>query len=191
MNGQIRVFDEIHESDKLEEFIIRYMLMKRPWFELILRGKAKCVAVIDRAGATRAGAHEASIEVYRKVSGLNLLYTEKVIPISDQIRRFNKLLEVNGITGEPGIVIDTKCEGLLSELGGTLNRRIDPPQLRAYQWNLNAQGIMVGDVPRDRYNDAIKAITYAVCHQWGFATVENPRTLIRVIRRRDRRRRAA
>ena len=191
VNGQIRVFDEIHESDKLEEFIIRHMLMKRPWFERILTGKSSCIAVIDRAGATRAGAHEASIEVYRKVSGLNLLYTEAAIPISDQIRRFDKLLEVNGITGEPGIIIDTKCEGLLSELGGVLNRRVDPPSLRAYQWNLNAQGILVGDVPKDRYNDAIKALTYAVCHQWGFATASSPRRLIRVIRRRDRRRRAA
>lgn len=181
-DGQIRVFDEIHESDKPESFIIEQMIMKRYWW-----GKSPITAVIDRAGATRAGAHEASIEVYRKLAGMNLLYTEKAIPIQDQIRRFNQSLLVNGISGEPGLVIDTKCEGLLSELGGVLNRRVDPPQLRAYQWNLNAQGELVGDVPRDRYNDAIKALSYLMIHQWGYATAQSQRKSIPVIRRRRRR----
>ena len=181
----------IHESDKIEEVIIRHILMEKPWFQPILQRKANCISVIDRAGAARAGAQEASIEVYRKMAGLNLLYTEAAIPIPDQIRRFDSFLQVNGITGEPGMVIDTKCEGLLSELGGILNRRVDPPSLRAYQWNLNSQGELVGNVPRDRYNDAVKALSYALCHQFGFATASSPRRLIRVIRRRDRRRHAA
>ena len=191
VNGQLRVFDLIHESDKTEEFIIRHILMEKPWFQPILHRKANCISVIDRAGATRAGAHEASIEVYRKIAGLNLLYTEAAIPISDQIRRFDSFLQVNGITGEPGLVIDFKCEGLLAELGGVMDKRFDPPSLRAYQWNLNAQGELVGNVPRPRYNDAISALSYLMVHQWGFATASSPRRLIRVIRRRDRRRHAA
>src|SRR3990167_4565847 len=165
--------------------------MKRSWFALIQQGKANVISVIDRAGATRAGAHEASVEVYRKIAGLNLLYTEAAIPISDQIRRFDSFLQVNGIPGEPGLVIDVKCEGLLAELGGVMDKRFDPPSLRAYQWNLNAQGELVGNVPRPRYNDAISALSYLMVHQWGFATASSPRRLIRVIRRRDRRRHAA
>ena len=186
VNGQLRVFDLIHESDKTEEFIIEHILKKKPWW-----GKGNFIGVIDRAGAARAGAHEASIEVYRKIAGLNLLYTEAAIPIPDQIRRFDSFLQVNGITGEPGLVIDFKCEGLLAELGGVMDRRFDPPQLRAYQWNLSSQGELVGNVPRDRYNDAIKALSYLMIQQWGYATASSPRRLIRVIRRRDRRRRAA
>ena len=182
VQSQLRVFDLIHESDKLEPFIIEHILLKKPWW-----GKGDIVGIIDRAGATRAGAHEASIDVYRKMAGLNLLYTEAAIPIADQIRRFDSFLQVNGITGEPGMIIDTMCEGLLSELGGVLNRRVDPPQLRAYQWNLNAQGELVGNVPRDRYNDSIKALSYLMIHQWGFATAQSQRKSIRVIRRRRER----
>src|SRR3990167_5152199 len=161
--------------------------MKRSWFALIQQGKANVISVIDRAGATRAGAHEASVEVYRKIAGLNLLYTEAAIPISDQIRRFDSFLQVNGVTGEPGLIIDSKCEGLLAELGGVMDRRFDPPQLRAYQWNLNAQGELVGNVPRSRYNDAISALSYLMIHQWGQATVPNRRTIIHVLRRHRRR----
>lgn len=179
INGQLRVFDEIHESGKLEAFIIEHILMKKPWWN-----KSDIIAVIDRAGSARAGAHEASVEVYRKLTGLNLLYTEKAIPIADQIRRFDSFLRVNDITGEPGLVIDVSCDGLLSELGGVLNRRVNPPELRAYQWNISSTGDVVGTVPRDRNNDAIKALTYLMCHQWGYATVQSSRKSIPVIRRR-------
>jgi hypothetical protein len=183
IEGQLRVFDLIHESDKLEPFIIEHMLTKRPWW-----GRGEVVGVIDRAGAARAGAHEASIEVYRKMADLNLLYTEAAVPIPDQIRRFDSFLRVNDITGEPGLVIDTKCEGLLAELGGTLDRRFDPPQLRAYQWNMSAQGELVGNVPRDRYNDAIKALSYLMIRMWGYATARGPqRRSIPVIRRKRER----
>jgi len=164
VNGQLRVFDLIHESDKTEDFIIEHILMKWDWW-----GKSPIIPVIDRAGVARAGAHEASIEVYRTLAKMSLLYTEKAIPIQDQIRRFDSFLAVNYITGEPGIVIDVACEGLLSELGGIMNSQIDPPALRAYQWNVAATGEVVGDVPRDRYNDAVKALSYLMIHQWKYA----------------------
>jgi len=186
INGQLRVFDEIYESDKTEQFIIEHILQKRHWW-----GKSPIIAVIDRAGAARVGAHEASVEVYRKMAGLNLLYSERTIPVPGVIRRFDSFLRVNDITGEPGLVLDTKCEGVLSELGGVLNRRIDPPSLRAYQWNLNSQGELVGTVPRDRFNDAIKALSYLMVNQWGFVTAQSQRTKIKVKRRQQRRERAA
>tara|TARA_Y100000310_G_scaffold34870_1_gene33016 strand:+ start:956 stop:2434 length:1479 start_codon:yes stop_codon:yes gene_type:complete len=171
IDGQIRVFDEIFESDKLEETIIEDILKKKPWW-----GKSAITGVIDRAGAQRAGAHEASIQVWRRLAGIQLLYTERVIPIADQIRLFDTYLKMDNITGKPGIVFDVEqTPGIQSELGGRENPLRLGHQDQSYKWNLAADGTVIGNLPRDRHCDGIKALIYMLYKQFGPVTAIAPR----------------
>jgi hypothetical protein len=74
---------------------------------------------------------------------------------------------------------------MISELGGGPHP-IDG-QTHIYQWKSDQYGNVVGKVPNDRYNDGIKAITYLLIHEEGYARSEIRRT-IRVRGRKSRRR---
>ena len=174
IQGQVRVFDEIYVDNRVEPVILTDILMIRPWW-----GKAEIYGVIDRAGATRAGAHEASIEVWRETAGLNLMYTEAAIPIPDQIRRFDTFLKINELTQEPGIVFDIGCRGVISELGGGDNPLRSGVADTVYRWELLPDGSISGGRPRDRYNDAIKALTYLLIFKFGYATPQRERRVIK------------
>ena len=180
VDGQIRVFDEIYKQEIYEEDILRDILMKKVWFSDVK------FAVIDRAGAQRAGAHPPSVEVWRKVAGISPMFREKIIEIPAGIRRFDSFLAIDSIKRVPGLVIDSGCTGLLSELGGAENPFTK--QTQVYSWNLTQAGDRVGDRPRDRFNHHIKALVYLMVHQFGFATAGTSRRKIRVSTRNRRRR---
>ena len=186
VDGQIRVFDEIYQQETYEEDVLRDILMKKVWFKDIH------AAVSDRAGKQRAGAHPPSVEVWRKVAGISPMFREKIIEIPAGIRRFDSFLAIDSIKRVPGIVIDSGCQGLLSELGAAENPFTK--QTQVYSWNLTQSGDRVGDRPRDRFNHAVKALVYLMVHQFGFATAGTERRKIRVStrsRRRNNRQRIA
>ncbi len=184
-----RIFDCIYVDNLTEQVIIESILQNpsaNHWKdrEYWWGNSVSIQGVIDRAGATRVGAHEPSIEVWRKLARVNLLYTEAAIPIADQIRRFESFLRTDS-RGEPGIVFDARCRGVLSELGGCENPLRPGTQDCIYRWNVAQDGTILGDRPRDRYNDAIKALTYLAVHQFGYATARNIPHVTRVRRYRD------
>jgi hypothetical protein len=180
IDGQIRVFDEIYKQEMYEEDILRDILMKKPWFKDIK------FAVIDRAGNQRAGAHPPSVEVWRKVVGISPMFRPKIIEIPAGIRRFDSFLAMDSIKRIPGIVFDSGCPGVLSELGGAENPFTG--QTQVYSWNMSQAGDRIGDRPRDRFNHAVKALVYLMVHQFGFATAGTARRKIKVSTRRRRRR---
>ena len=179
VDGQIRVFDEIYVQEIFEQDILRDILMKKPWFHDVR------FAVIDRAGKQRAGAHPASVDVWRTIARMNLMFREKVIEIPDQIRRFDSFLAIDSIKRVPGIVFDSGCRGVISELGGYDNPFTD--QTQVYAWNIHQDGERYGDRPRDRFNHGIKALVYLMVHQFGFATAGTARRKIKVSTRSRRR----
>jgi len=190
VDGRVRIFDEIYVNNIFEEDIINSILLTPAsphWRDMpYWWSKSAVFGCIDRAGATRAGAHEASVEVWRKLTGINLRYTPKTIPIRDQIRAFNRFLHVDPITKQPGLVIDVKCKGIQSELGGCENPIYPGFQDTSYRWNVLADGTVIGESPRDRYNDAVKAVTYLIVLLFGYATGTKTSNIGHVKRHRRR-----
>ena len=178
VDGQWRNFDEIAHTKVIEEEIIESFVKKAYWWK-----NPNKVAVIDTAGGAHAGAHASNIEVWRKLTGLHL-YHQKV-PVMSGIERMDSFLKINADTSEPGIVFHSRCEWIISELGGGPHP-IDG-QTHIYQWKADQYGNVVGKVPNDRYNDGVKAITYLLIHEEGYARSETRRT-IRVRGRKDRHR---
>lgn len=185
--GQIRVFDEVYEQEIYEEPILEDILRKKWWW-----GRVSMSGVIDRAGNQRAGAHPPSVEVWRKKVGISPTFRPAIIKIDAGIRRFDSFLAIDSMTRHPGIIFDSGCRGVLSELGGYENPFTS--QTQVYSWNIHADGNRYGDAPRDRFNHGIKALVYLMVDKFGFATAGGERRKIRVStrsRRRNNRQRIA
>lgn len=178
---QWHVIDEItankHSQPGFTAKDVVEMAMSRFWWK-----NEDKRAVIDTAGANHAGAQESNEEVWRKLSGLNLMH--QPVNILPGIDRFDTCLKQDPITREPGLLIDPKCQLVISELGGQMNP-FDGLQ-HVYQWMTNQQGEVVGKTPRDAYCDGIKALTYLFVNVMGFAYDNNARKTIRVRSRRRR-----
>lgn len=134
--------------------------MSRQWWQ-----NSQKFGVIDVAGTAHAGAQESNAEVWRKKTGL-VLQHEKV-SILPGIDRFDSCLKVDEDIAEPGLVIDPKCELLISELGGGPNPF--DGQSHVYRWNTDRSGDVIGRVPRDEYCDGIKALTYLFVNVMGYS----------------------
>ena len=93
------------------------------------------------------------------------------------------LLHVNGITGEPGMVIGLDCKLFGSELGAWPNPH--DGLAHVYRYPQDGQGNILSGKPRDEWNDAIKAATYLVTKVMGY--IDGGRRKIGVRRRGDRR----
>ncbi len=182
-NGKpLRVFDNIYVDNITEQVIIQSILQnpahahwnERPYWwgnSISIQG------VIDRAGKQRAGAHEPSIEVWQKLTDLQLFYTKESIPIPDQIRRYESFLRVNA-HGEPGLIMDAYCTGLMSEHGGCPNPLRPDAHDCLYRWDVAPDGTTRRDSPRDRFNDAIKALTYLMVYHYSYATAPGPKNKV-------------
>ncbi len=138
------------------------LAMKRDWWS-----NPNKHGVIDTAGTAHAGAQESNAEVWWRLTGLVLQHER--VSILPGIDRFDSCLKIDPETGEPGIVIDSRCELLISELGGGPNPF--DGQTHVYRWNTNRTGDVVGRVPRDEYCDGIKALTYLFVNVMGHAGV--------------------
>ena len=77
-------------------------------------------------------------------------------------------LKVNPLTGEPGIVFNPKCKGILSELGVYPNPF--DGQTKVYSWKMDKEGNVIGDEPDDRWNDGCKAIIYGLVERFGLTS---------------------
>ncbi len=141
-------------------------------------------AVIDIAGARHADAQESNVETWRKLTGL-LLRSERV-NILPGIDRMDTCLKQDPISGEPGLIVDPRCKKFIAEMGAGP----DPfdGETRAYMWATDKNNEVMGKVPADRYNDAIKAVTYLLVNVMGFATQNVERSTITVKSRRKSRR---
>ena len=156
INGQVRVFDEIFERELVVSDIID-LCRNRFWWKETLK-----VGVIDVAGTAHAGAMPSYTEIWLKEANINML--SQPVKIIDGIERMNSMLKADPLTLEPNLVIDPRCKGLISEFGGSANPF--DGQIRVYKWNMNREGSIVGNVPRDKYNHGIKALKYLLVHQF-------------------------
>jgi len=152
------IFDEVYETGFVTEDIIT-ICQKKPWW-----GTANIVGgAIDIAG-TQHQAMSSPAETWLHQAGLSLM--SRKIRIQDGIERVKTCLKVNPITNLPGLFINTKCTGLISELGGCPNP-IDNTT-RVYKWRMDRDGNVVGEVPDDKNNDACKALAYGLVDMLGY-----------------------
>ena len=163
IDGQVQVFDEIYERELIASDIIE-VAKKRFWWN-----NTDKFGVIDVAGNAHAGAMPSNTEIWFKEA--NIIMQSQPVKIIDGIERMNSMLKPDPIDMEPGIIIDPTCKGLISELGGGPNPF--DGQVRVYSWQMNREGGVVGNVPRDKYNHAVKALTYLMVNQFGYAGNEN------------------
>ena len=155
IDGQVRVFDEIYERSLITEDIID-IVMAKPWIKDVKFG------VID-VGGTQHQAMSSPAEVWQAKLGLSMSY-QRVL-INEGIERVKAFLKRDPVTGRPRLLVHPKCVGLVSELGIVPNPF--DGHTRAYRWKMDRDGIIVGDVPEDKNNDAIKALTYGLWDRYG------------------------
>ena len=53
----------------------------------------------------------------------------------------------------------------------------DDGQLRAYRWGTDREGNVVGRVPKDANNDALKAVTYGLIDRFGYTQSANRKSI--------------
>lgn len=153
----VYVIDEIYERGLVTQDIIT-ICQKRPWWPNVKGG------AIDVAATQHQG--QAPVQqIWLKDSGIFL--RSKKVRIKDGVERFKTALKVHPITGSPAILINlSKCKGLISELGGLPNPVTG--QEATYKWRLDRDNHVIGDVPDDKNNDAVKAVTYGLIDMLGY-----------------------
>lgn len=162
------VIDEIYESGYVSEDIIT-LCRKRPWWNKIAGG-----AIDYHGGRQHHDRYDCPMEVWMKKAGIPL--RARKLRIVDGIERTKTSLKVNPITNRPGLYINAKCKGLISELGGCPNPITGATAV--YKWKMDSNNNVVGDVPDDKHNDACKALAYELVDMFGFAIVSRAKTKI-------------
>jgi len=157
------IVDEVYETGLIASEIID-LCSKRPWWPKRNRG------TIDIAGI-RHDAMPAVAEIWLKEANVALTYNK--VPINDGTECLKRYLKVNPLTGRPNIFINTKCRGLISELGGAPNPHTGQPAV--YKWKVSKEGDIIGSTPEDKYNDAVKATIYGLVDLVGYTPSQRSR----------------
>jgi hypothetical protein len=142
----------------------------RPWWQDVQHG------VIDIA-AHNIG-ESRPVDTWLEKAGL-YMQSERV-GILDGIERFNTFLKENPSTRQPHMLINPKARGVISELGGCANPFDD--QIHVYTWRTDRDNNVVGREPRDAFNHGVKAITYGLVVNFGYARAAGATKIITVNR---------
>lgn len=153
----VYIFDEIYERGLVTSEMVNAAEQK-PWWNAATHG------VIDIAG-TQHQAMPAPVEIWLKEGKIRMV--SQPVKINQGIERFKTSLKVNPITNRPGIRINSRCRGLISELGGCPNPF--DGQTRVYRWKQDKDGNTLGTIPRDENNHACKAVCYGLVDMLGFS----------------------
>jgi len=154
----IYIVDEIYEKGLVTSDIIT-VVAQRQWFPAV----QKTGGAIDIA-ARQHQSMPAPAEIWLK-EGHIYLRSQK-IRIQDGIERFKSVLKVNPLTNRPAFYVNSKCKGLISELGGCPNPF--DGQTKVYRWRRDREGNIIGDVPDDKNNDGCKAVCYGLIDVLGY-----------------------
>ena len=164
IDGQVQVFDEIYERNRITEEIIT-ICTKRPWWREI--DTNNIVLVSDPSYKTQHHSMTSVEEQWLKQTGLVAGGTK--IRINEGSERLKGFLKPDPTSRQPGIVFSPKCKGILSEFGA--NPSPFDGQLRVYRWKTDSEGNIFGDTPDDKYNDGLKAVIYGIVAEFGYGHV--------------------
>ena len=153
MGEYLSLIDEIYVQGVVTQDII-LMCKKKEWWNAVVGG------AIDIAGKQHQ-AMPAPIELWRSQGNLGLV-CKKINNIEDGIDLLRTHFKQHPITGQPGIVVDSKCQGLIAECGGGKSP-------------VDGGGIWMRDKntlqPLKKNDHACKALIYYLSNKYGFVGV--------------------
>lgn len=167
--GHVHIFDEIYEQGIITESLIEDFCFHRHWWK-----NPQKKLVVDPNYANQHPAQQSIAELWLAKTGLTAFGTK--ISINDGTERLKSFLKPEPISGRPRITFDPKCKGVLSEFGAYPNPF--DGQTKVYSWDMDREGNVVGDKPRDRYNDGVKAVIYGLCEEYGALQAPGRQTFI-------------
>jgi hypothetical protein len=156
----IYVIDEVFERGFVTSDIIK-ICKSRPWWNRVVGG------AIDIA-AKQHQAMPAPAETWLAEGGVHL--RSQKLQIKDGIELMKQFLVVNPKTQSPRLHINTRCRGLISELGGCPNPITN--QSGVYTWKKDKDGQVIGETPEDKNNHACKAMAYGLVDLYGFMNLK-------------------
>jgi len=160
-DGRAFIIDEIYSMGLVTggDTGVINAFKQKPWAKNVRRG------TVDVAGTQKRPEGPPIVEVWRKEAGVEL--TSNKVGILEGIEVFKTFLMPNPITNEPKIYINSKCRGLISEMGGCVNPITGRPEVWSFQ--VDKEGKIVGDKPKPINDDACKAIIYGLVDTFGYA----------------------
>ena len=93
------------------------------------------------------------------------------IRINDGTERLKSFLKPDPLSKEPNIIINSTCQGVLSEFGAAASPF--DGQTRTYSWKTDREGNIVGQTPEDKNNHGIKALIYGLVDRYGYSYIED------------------
>ena len=148
---QCRVFDEIFLQNTIDMYVIAE-LKSRWWYP-----RAKEITPIADPAAKAHPSSASQVEVWKQQTGFPIRTPKKSL-IPDQISFLRGFFAENPLTHRSNIIINPKCQGLLSELGHCENP--NTRRMGVYSYRLEDDQQIINDHPIDENNHAIKALTY-------------------------------
>lgn len=161
------VFDEVYERNLVTEEIID-ILKQRRWWGAVQGG------VIDVAGYQHQ-AQAPVAQVYLSRAGV-YLGAHRVKNVNDLDERLKTFLKVNPLTGQPGVLVSPRCQGLLSEMG-VAPSPLDG-QMAPYSWRTDSSGSPVGHAPLNALNHSIRALEYWLVDHYGYSRPQREKLLV-------------
>jgi len=158
-NGQIQMKDEVFERGKTTDDIIA-ICMSRPWW----KNPHKTLVIDPNYAEQHQGTHSVA-EIWLAKTQLATMGVK--VGIDEGTERLKTFLKVNPLTGEPGIVFDPRCKGVLSELGAYPSPFYETPRWEIYSHKTDREGNVIPGDPDDKYNDGIKATIYGIVQHFG------------------------
>ena len=174
MNGQIQVFEELHEPSMTTDDVIDWCEdpMRHPWWH-----KEKKTLAIDPWYKSVHHAMGSVEETWRKRTGLVCSIDNKRVGINEGDNRIKDMLRVrfDATTGSmrPRIVWNPKCRGVISEFGAIPSPHSRRGEILAYKWNTDSAGQRLGMTPKSLHCDAIRADTAGIIEHFGRATIQS------------------
>ena len=179
VNGQVRGFAEIYVRGMTASDVIQMVQgpsdfsKKYPfWKRATAKDGPGFFGTEDRYGEQHH--HNSSVqEVWLKEAGVNL-HSVYVKSVNDVDAVIHRLLKIDPLTGQPGVIFDPSMKGILSNFGAYPDPFAN--ETTVYRWKQDTNGETFGTVPDDRNNHGIKGFGYWVVDQFGFVMSTQQRT---------------
>jgi hypothetical protein len=149
---KVVIFDEICEQGKLADDLIK-MAKLRPWWPNV------SVIIMDKAGRQHLGSISQAEEWAGK-TGKRIVMNN--VPIQDGILRYRTFLKEDPLTGQPRMVFHPRCKRAIQEHSLYMNSK-------------DSEGRPVSELPVDKDNDAVKALTYLLVGCFGLVQTHKRR----------------
>jgi hypothetical protein len=155
---EVWIVDEVYAQRLSHEEVVNACVMKPAW------RKVMPYIVMDIAGKQAHFGLGSADEAWRKNPGIDIKM--KYIPVDDSVKRLRSVLAVNPVTQRPRLLINPRCSGLISELGGGVS-----PVEGGGMWRRGING-----KPKAENDHACKALAYLLVQEFGTVLPESRKT---------------